>query len=163
MERMSFMKSKKITTALLLAFVFISLGYLILQQRKAPSPSSPEVPAKASSGKPYLQAYYFHGNSRCYTCNTIEAYAKETLESEFAEEMTNKRLFFQTVNAEQPENNHFIQDFQLTSPTVILARHEGDEVLEFKNLNQVWKLVKNKEAFQTYIRDETRAMLQEAH
>ncbi len=157
------MTSKKITTALLLVFVFISLGYLVLQQRKAPSLPSPELPATTSSDNPYLRAYYFHGNSRCYTCNTIEAYAKETLESEFAEEMANKRLSFETVNAEQPENRHFIQDFQLTSPTVVLARHEGDEVLEFKNLTQVWKLVKNKEQFQAYIRDETRAMLERQH
>ncbi len=153
------MKSKKITTTLLLAFVFISLAYLVWQQRGPSDPGS----TKTGLTAPRLQAYYFHGNSRCYTCNTIETYAKETLEQEFAEEIANKDLSFQALNAEEPENRHFIQDFQITNPTVILARYEGDEVLEFKNLTQVWKLVKNKDAFQAYIRDETQAMLQEAH
>jgi hypothetical protein len=135
------------------------LGYLVWQQRDSSNPGSTKTALEASR----LQAYYFHGNSRCYTCNTIETYARETLEHEFAREIAHKDLSFQTLNAEEPENRHFIQDFQITNPTVILARYEGDEVLEFKNLTQVWKLVKDKDAFQAYIRDETQAMLQKAH
>ena len=153
------MKSKRLFTVTLLIFVFISLGYIVFQQKKMIFTSSPATPPKDTLDSSYIEAYYFHGNSRCYTCNTIEAYTKETLESDFAEEIAHKDLLFRVINAETPENYHFIQEFQLTNPTVILARKEEGQVLQFKNLNQVWKLVKNKEQFRTYIREEVRAML----
>ncbi len=153
------MKSKRFFTVTLLIFVFISLGYIVFQQKKIISVSSPETPPKDTLDSSYIEAYYFHGNSRCHTCNTIEAYTKETLETDFAEEIAHKALLFRVINAETPGNRHFIQEFQLTNPTVILARKEEGQVLQFKNLNQVWKLIKNKEQFQTYIREEVRAML----
>ena len=154
------MKSKRFFTVALLVFVFISLGYIVFQQTKTIFVSSPEVPSKDPLDSPHIEAYYFHGNSRCYTCNTIEAYTKETLETDFTEEIARKALLFRVINVETPENQHFIQEFQLTSPTVVLARKDESEVSQFKNLNRVWKLVKNKEQFQAYIREETRTMLE---
>jgi len=152
------MTSKKILSTALLAFVCISLGYLLLRQgtETLVFGKSSEAPSTVPS---VFEAYYFHGNTRCYTCKTIEDYTKETIESDFPKELASGKLAFQSVNVEESENRHFIQEFQLTNPTVILARKEEGQVLQFKNLNQVWKLVKNKEQFQTYIREEVRAML----
>ncbi len=153
------MKSKKITTALLLAFVFISLGYLVLQQRGASNPGSTKTALDSSR----LQAYYFHGKARCRKCIDMENYTREALETGFAEEMDRKEIAFQVVNLNEPENKHFIEDFQLTNISVILSLQKGDALLEFKNLEQVWGFVRNKEQFMAYVQEETRAMLQGAH
>lgn len=103
--------------------------------------------------------YYFHGNARCATCKTIEAYADEAVHAAFAGEIEDGALQWRVVNIDESENRHFIQDFQLVTRSVVLAEYRDGEVVRYENLDQVWRLVRDKERFLAYVQDETREFL----
>ena len=103
--------------------------------------------------------YYFHGNMRCRTCNKIEAYTKEVINTSFAKELSDGLLEIRIVNTDKSENEHFIKDFQLTNRSIVLVRSRGDDLEKWQNLDRIWLLVRKKEAFQSYIDEETRAFM----
>jgi hypothetical protein len=105
-------------------------------------------------------AYYFHGNLRCKTCRTIEAYSEEAIRSEFADEIGSGRLAWRVVNIEKPENKHFVEDFELVTRSLVLTEYEDGEVIRWENLKQVWQLVRDKEQFLDYVHSSTRKFLQ---
>jgi hypothetical protein len=106
-------------------------------------------------------AYYFHGNLRCRTCRTIEAYSEEAIRSDFADEIASGRLAWRVVNVEEPENKHFVKDFDLVTRSLVLTEYEDGEVIRWANLKQVWELVRDKEQFLDYVHSSTREFLQE--
>ena len=119
----------------------------------APAQSQPSVSDRT------VVAYYFHGNFRCQTCRKIEAFSREAVESGFPEDLKAGRLEWRVINVEEPGNEHFIQDYQLFSKSLVLVAKEGSKQTRWKNLQKVWTLVGDKEAFIQYVQDEIRAYL----
>jgi Tfp pilus assembly major pilin PilA len=106
-------------------------------------------------------AYYFHGTHRCTTCLTIERYSREAIEKYFSKQLQDRRLEFRPLNVEEPENRHYIQDYQLyTKSLVITLRKDGKEI-KWKNLADVWTYVRDKEKYYQYVKEETERFLQE--
>jgi len=208
-------KSKNIVTAILLAFVVVSVAVLIIRESRGPAePSSPtqsvavtetaraagavavqgatksttlsssaqaaKIPAETGSStvkaehakpanssrvtenvpvSPKLVVYYFHGNTRCITCKKIESFARSAIESGFAAELKTGQVEFRAVNVEESNNEHYVQDYQLATRSVVLSRLRNDKQDTWKNLDQVWTLVRSPEAFQRYVIDETKQLL----
>ena len=48
-----------------------------------------------------IEAYYFHFTARCVTCKTIEAKAKENLETLYPNQVKQGLITFQSVNLEE--------------------------------------------------------------
>lgn len=109
----------------------------------------------------YVQAYYFHASYRCKKCTTLEQYSREAIEANFKEQLGNGTLRFNEINFDEPENRHFLQDFNLTYRALVLVRYRDGKQAEFKNLAKVWQLVGNKDAFLEYVKKETEAYLKE--
>jgi hypothetical protein len=147
-------KIKLIVTIVLLIFVAASLVAVFLKNSGDSNVESAAETAVADSGTKYI-AYYFHGNARCKTCLTIEMYALEAIETGFPEALKANRIDFQSINLDMAENEHYIDDFQLTARTVVLERIIDGERKDYVNLTRVWELVGNKEAFVAYIQEET--------
>lgn len=99
--------------------------------------------------------YYFHATVRCATCRTIEAYAHETVASAFAPDLKAGSLQWKAVNVDEPLNRHFIRDFQLYTRSVVVVDAKNPK--RYKVLDQVWQLVRDREAFQRYVEQEVRA------
>ena len=118
---------------------------------------SPQAQATVSQEKTIV--YYFHGNMRCRTCNKIEKYTKEAINAGFAKELSESLLEIRIVNTDKSENEHFIKDFKLTNRSVVLVQNRGEKLERWKNLDRIWLLVRKKEAFQSYINEETRAFM----
>ena len=104
-------------------------------------------------------AFYFHGNVRCATCKKIEAYSDEAVHSGFAESLEDGALAWRVVNIDEPENRHFVQDFQLVTRSVVLAEYRDGRVVRWENLDKVWQLVRSKDSFVDYVQNETREFL----
>lgn len=149
------MKIKLVVTILLLVFVAASLVALFLKGDGTESDAENVVETTvADTGTNYI-FYYFHGNARCKTCLTIEMYALEAVETGFPEALKANRIEFLPVNLEVAENEHFIDDFQLSARTVVLERVVDGERKDYLNLTRVWELVGDKEAYITYIQEES--------
>ncbi len=167
------MKAKNIVTGILLAFVAVSAGYLVVKELRPgrrshaqPIPDqsiSGDLPASSTNNatnERKVIAYYFHGNSRCATCRKLEAYTQEAIARDFVNALKDGELDWRVVNIDEPENEHFIQDYQLTTRSVVLVETIDGKQKMWKNLNRIWDLVRNKTEFQQYIRDETKAFLE---
>jgi hypothetical protein len=119
----------------------------------------PGADAKAPSTG--VVAYYFHGDFRCRTCLAIERQAHETITADFADELASGRLTWRALNVEQPGNEHFVEDFKLVTRSLVLVSYRDGRVQRFQNLDKVWQLVRDEELFSQYVRESTRAFLDE--
>lgn len=126
------------------------------QKEEAPLPLT-EVKAQNSK----VIAYYFHGTFRCGTCSTIEQYSHDAIQTYFAKELGNGKLEFRPVNVEEPGNKHFIQDYQLVTRSLVLSLVTDGKETKWKNLPDVWKLVRDKDKFFQYVKDEVEKFLKE--
>lgn len=121
--------------------------------------SSSQVAEESRNAK--VIAYYFHGTFRCSTCQTIEKYSKEAIEHYFANELKNGTLEFKSLNVEEAENRHYVQDYQLFSRSLVISLVKQDKEVTWKNLTDVWKLVRDKDKFFQYVKDEVEKFLKE--
>ena len=171
------MKLKQILTIVLLVFVVASLAYMVGKEQKsglvsgedANSSASVEESRSSSTNEQdtdahkdiQLVVYYFHGDMRCPTCHRLESYAKEALETYFAEELSSNDIVWQVVNVDKPENRHFIQDYKLVTKSVVISETVNGREIKWKNLEQIWQLVRNKESYLNYIRESISTFLRE--
>jgi hypothetical protein len=150
-----------------LAVPVVVLGMVALGLGVAPgrSPAQPQKKAEAPTVVPpgapphRVVAYYFRYDFRCARCMAFEAYSREALESAFARQLADGRLVFKVVNVEVKGNEHFRDDYQLYTKSLILVDEARGRKPRWKNLEKIWQLVGNKEAFLRYVQDETRAYL----
>lgn len=106
-----------------------------------------------------LMVYYFHGNTRCPTCRSIESQSYETVQSDFASQLENGELAWKILNYEEPTGKELGQRFEIMMPMVVLARMNGGQIGDWKSLDEVWALVGDKLAFADYVRNEISQML----
>jgi thiol-disulfide isomerase/thioredoxin len=103
--------------------------------------------------------YYFHGKSRCGTCKRIEQLTKEAVTESFANEIRAGLVELKVINVDEKENSHFSKDYQLYTRSVVVSDIVNGKEKQWKNLQKVWELVHNDEAFKKYIQDEIKAYL----
>jgi hypothetical protein len=121
----------------------------------APSPvaaGASEAANPKSSSSLKVIAYYFHVTVRCITCRTIESYSKEAIDRGFPEELKKGVIEWRPVNVQLLENRHFIQDYRLFTRSLVLVKVKEGKQVEWRNLEKVWALVGDKEAFLRYVR-----------
>ncbi|HKI20169.1 MAG TPA: nitrophenyl compound nitroreductase subunit ArsF family protein [Isosphaeraceae bacterium] len=153
------MKPKVIVTWGLLLFVAVSIGMLIGKAMgnrpttATTSEGSSEEPTASPAG-PRVIAYYFHGSVRCVTCKTIEAYAREAIDTHFDDALKSGQLEVRSVDFEKPENEHFLDDYQLSSSSLVLVDPRGNGPGSWKLLQEVWQLTDDKPAFVGYVKQE---------
>ncbi len=155
------MNIKRLLTHVLLIFVAVSLGFLVYRESIYKHPAAPKSadPPAANAADAKVVAYYFHGTNRCVTCRTIEKYSREAIESGFGKELQAGTLKFMPVNVEEPGNRHFIQDYQLVTKSLVLVEMEQGQPKQWKNLDQIWTLVRDQPAFIKYVQEEVRGFL----
>ena len=138
----------------LLGLVAVSLG-VFAWQRIAPGGGADGVDAaRAAGGMPQEAAVvvtYFTTDQRCTACLQIEALTRATLEETFAAELDQGRIRFQTHNLDRPENRHFARDYGLAFKTVVVSDYESGQEVEWRKMDEVWRLLSRPEAFKAYL------------
>ena len=156
------MNIKNIFTVVLLLFVAGSIGYMIVNEKKTEAITAEERVEPAPIAKTQsedarqddqLIVYYFHGDKRCPTCHKLENYAKEVLDTYFADEIASKRIVWKIVNVDKTENSHFIRDYKLVTKSIVLSEVANGKEVWWKNLDQIWQKVSDKDGYQKYIHE----------
>lgn len=162
------MKTKTIATIVLLAFVAASVVWLVVKEtrdgRTKQEQGSGEKGADGGDKAPAVAkgkvtVYYFHQTARCMTCNRIEALTRQAVEGGFADEIKAGRIEIKAVNVEEPGNKHFADNYKLVTKSVVLVDGRKEKAGRWKNLDRVWELVRNEEAFGKYVQSEVKAFL----
>ena len=174
------MKAKQVLAIVLLVFVVGSLAYMIGKGHKTGSSQNSDDPATnpparpVASGEPsiveqnasdsstnaaatspqntQLIVYYFHGDMRCPTCHKLETFAKEALDSHFADEIASRKIVWKVVNVDRSQNSHFVQDYKLVSKAIVLSEVADGKEVTWTNLDQIWQKVGDKDSYVKYIR-----------
>lgn len=105
--------------------------------------------------------YYFHGDFRCSNCIKFEEYAKETVETNFKEQLNSGELVYKVINTDEKANAHFVDDYQLYTKSLVLSLVKDGKEVKYKNLEKIWNYVRNKEQYIKYVTDEINAFLGE--
>lgn len=167
------MKTKKTFRVLLIFFVTITLAWMLLQPNQGETQAAESKPAQSEgNADSALQpsssvlpdrviVYYFYTSFRCSRCRKFENYTREAVQSGFAQELRGGRVEFQTLNIEEPANTHFVQDYQLVTKSVVIVDIKDGKQAQWSNLNQIWELVGNRDAFIKYIQDGINLYLRE--
>ena len=122
--------------------------------------TSTAMAQKASPGT--VTAYYFHGTFRCPTCHKLEQYAQEAIETHFKDDLASGKLAFKVVNIENKGNEHYVNDYQLYTKSIVLSLTKDGKEIRSKNLDKIWEYVGNKDRYENYVRDEVATFLKEA-
>ncbi len=153
-------KWKNIIKNLLLAFVLLSIGFAIGKNTVRQSSGKTDTPVENAKSGQYLRVYYTHANVRCETCNNIEKMTHNLLESKFKKELIDGRIEWQVVNFQ--ENDVFAKKFDVTTSGVIVVSMDGEKVVDYERLDDVWTLLGEPTAFNAYLEKAFRKFLSTA-
>lgn len=152
-------KVKKLITNLLLAFVLISIGFSLGKHSVAGNGNTGlnsvnGAVIAASNGaavtdEKFVKIFYMHATFRCVTCNSIENKAKLLVERDFSAAYATKKIVWEAVNFQ--ENEILAKKFDVVASCIVVAVVKGDEILEFKRLDDVWPLLDKPAEFDAYI------------
>lgn len=159
------MNTKTLVTILLLGFVVVSVAVTVVSEYMRGSQETVDgqtVEQGSDESNARLTVYYFHGNKRCTTCRTIEAYGKEAIESGYAEALVSGLVEWKVVNVDEPQHEHFIEDFELANKSIVVAENLPDATGRWKRLDRVWDLVGDRPGFIAYVQGEVGTLLEPA-
>jgi hypothetical protein len=106
--------------------------------------------------------YYFHGTFRCPTCHKLEQYSKEAIETNFKDALASGKLEFRAVNIDDKGNEHYANDYQLYTKSLILSLVKDGKEIKWKNLDKIWEYVGNKQPFIDYVKAAVADFLKES-
>jgi hypothetical protein len=174
------MKPKTVLSLVLLVFVVVSIVFLVYRESRViskPIEAEPIEQNKSTIQKPEKEeivkepqankgdvniVYYFYTTARCPSCYRIETFTKEAVEKNYAKLLKSGQLVWKMINVDEPENTHFIKDYQLFTKSVVLVKtHEGKQIA-WKNLDEVWNLLGDKGSFQEYITNEVKLFMEKS-
>ena len=155
---MTMEKAKNITRSVLLAFVLVSIGFVLgkeMTARRQTPATGPESPASvATSDKPVATSdkvvvYYLHTTFRCVTCNEIERLTKALVETEFADDLAAGRIQWREANFQQDES--VAKRYEVVSSCVVVANIQGGTERGFQRLDDVWTRYQDPADFNGYV------------
>ena len=113
--------------------------------------------AKASdNSSDKIEAYYFHFTARCMTCRTIEAKAKENLETLYPVLAKNGDLTFQSVNLDEASSKPLAEKLGVSGQTLLIVK--GDKKINLTNEGFMYAVVKP-EKFKEAIKEKVDGLL----
>ena len=102
--------------------------------------SSDKQAAASDNSTDKIEAYYFHFSARCVTCKTIEASAKENLETLYPNQFKQGLITFQSVNLEEAPTKHLAEKLGVSGQTLLIVK--GDTKINLTNEGFMYAVVK---------------------
>ncbi len=145
------MNGKKVLLATLAGVIVALSG--CHSEVSQPVPSAEYTPEKV------IQVYYFHRTARCPNCLKIESLAHETVQTFFPVELESGAVRWEAINVDDAGAEHFVDDYELSTQTLIIAEFSGGQQRRWKNLDKVWELLDQDADFGQYVEAEIRDWL----
>jgi len=124
------MKSFKLLLFLAVVVPLLSCNAQTNNQAAASNPGSDDT----------IEVYYFHLTSRCVTCKTIEAQAKENLETLYPEQVNEGIITFTSVNIEEESGRAIADKLGVSGQTLLLVK--GEQKINLTNEGFMYAVAK---------------------
>jgi len=146
---------------LILVICIVAVSALVLLAVKSmPQANAADSKPSVSSGNQVI-AYYFHGTFRCDSCLKIEKYSREAIEQNFKNEINSGKLVFKVINIEDKGNEHFMNDYQLYTKSLVITLVKDGKEVKYENLKLVWEYLSNQSKFHDYVKSGIESYLKE--
>ena len=133
------------------------LGIILFISLLACNSQSPKKDFKASdNNSDIIEAYYFHFTARCVTCRTIEAKAKENLETLYPNQFKQGLITFQSVNLEEASSKPLAERLGVSGQTLLIVK--GDQKINLTNEGFMYAVAKP-EKFKEIINEKVDGLL----
>ena len=84
----------------------------------------------------------------------MEKYTDEALKAYFPNELKSGKIEWKVIDVEKPENSHFIKEYGLYTKSVIISKVKDGKELKWKNLDEIWMKVRDKDSYMAYIKED---------
>ncbi len=101
----------------------VSVFVLLLQMINC-NAQSDKKQAKTSVNTQSIEVYYFHFTARCHTCRTVEAKAKESVETLYSDFVQKGRISFQSVNLDDESGKDLAKKLNVYGQTLLIVKGE---------------------------------------
>lgn len=139
---------------LILWAVIIVIALAVIKTINRGNKETPSEAAVTSTVSPVaaytLSLSYYKLGVECITCQRMDQWIHEAITANFADQIESGELQIQSVKPSEEQ----VQQYQLTTKTLIASK--GDK---WSNLDQIWALKDDEEAFKAYIVRETEKLL----
>ena len=99
-----------------------------------------------------VEVYHFHGTHQCYSCKTVGAYAEETVNTYFADELKSGKIIFDHINGELPENSELVNKYEAKGSSLSIGIYGKDGSFSKSEDTNVWYKIDNKTDFMNYLK-----------
>ncbi len=142
------------------AIAFVILGMVVIcafviSQSVAAADASDEAGVPADR----VVVMYFHRTQRCPTCLKMGGYSEEAVKTGFAQLIKEGKVEFHYIDFQDKKNEALTKGYQVSGPTLIVARVANSKVAELKNLKEMWTKVRNKDDFVAYVQNHVKDYL----
>ncbi|MFH1387686.1 MAG: nitrophenyl compound nitroreductase subunit ArsF family protein [Patescibacteria group bacterium] len=100
-----------------------------------------------------LEVYHFHATKQCYSCITVGAYAEETVNTYFKEELESGKIVFGHINGELLENKELVAKYGSTGSSLWIGTYTKDGTFSAEQNTNVWYKINNKEDYMNYLKE----------
>jgi len=102
-------------------------------------------------------AMYFHRTKRCPTCLKMGTYSEEAVVTGFPQQLQNGTVGFYYVDFQDPRNAALAKRFDISGPALVVAKVVDNDVVDARNLTDIWTKVADKPAFLAYVQENVAA------
>jgi hypothetical protein len=152
---------RKGVLSLFVSLCLILSSPLVVGDLRGAEPAKSPIGENLEASDTKVLVTYFYTTYRCPTCKKLEAYSRQAIEEGFPKELEEKKIVFRTLNMEEPENQHYAQDYKLYTKSLIISLNRNGKEEKWKNLADIWKLVRSQEKFVEYVQHETQSYLKD--
>lgn len=154
------MNGKPVLRWALLAIVLGSVMFYALQRSGArPATTGETATSPPDATAATVVVTYFTTDVRCDSCRKIEALSRQAVEEGFPQEMGSGAVVFRVLNTDQPENQHYVDDYEIANKTVIVSHQVDGRETEWANRQDVWQLLDEPDEFLNYVREPVKRYL----
>ncbi len=108
-----------------------------------------------------VDVIYFHATIRCHSCLTIEEYINISMNNLFSKQLKEGIISNSSFDFLQPENEHYQNDYNFESQTLIISLKKECKELKWKKLDRIRDYFSDILKFQNYIKQEVNNFLKE--
>ncbi len=133
------------------------IALFLISQFIACNGQTPKTEVKASAdNSDKIEVYYFHFTARCTTCRTVEAKAKEDLESLYPDKVKQGLITFQSLNLEEAQYKTLADKLGVSGQALLLVK--GDQKINLTNEGFMYAVSKP-EKFKEIIKEKVDGLL----
>jgi small redox-active disulfide protein 2 len=138
-------------TYLMKKLILLSLVLVMALGSFSCSAQTPKKEDKTSNVSGNVEAYYFHFSARCVTCKSVEAEAKNDLES-----LYNGKITLKAVNLDDASGKALAEKLQVSGQTLLLVK--GNTKINITNEGFMYAR-SNPEKFKAVIKEKVDGLL----